>query len=158
MRQLCDINVLLALVAERHVHHTRCAAWWSKRDPASPLLICREVQSSLLRLLCTKAVMGPEVHTLPQAWSVYASLLQCGGFARVLEPRGVDVVWERLCRPFRQAPKVVTDAYLAAFAITGLFTLVTLDAAFSKFEGLSLLIPPEPASPPKARIGERVNV
>jgi len=143
MRQLCDINVLLALIAERHLHHTRCCAWWQTRDPTSPLLICREVQSALLRLLCTPAVMGPEVRSLPQAWAVYGALLQCGGFARVLEPRGVDVVWERLCRPFGHAPKVVSDAYLAAFAITGPFTLVTLDKAFAKFEGLSFLIPPD---------------
>lgn len=143
MRQLCDINVLLALVTERHIHHTRCSAWWKMRDPTAPLLICREVQSALLRLLCTSAVMGPEVQTLPQAWALYASLLQCGGFARVLEPRGVDVIWERLCRPFGHAPKVVMDAYLAAFAMAGSFTLITLDKAFSKFDGLSFVIPPE---------------
>ncbi len=143
MRQLCDINVLLALVAERHIHHKRCSAWWKTRDPSSPLLICREVQSALLRLLSNAAVMGPDVQTLPHAWAIYASLLQAGGFARVLEPRGVDVVWERLCRPFKHAPKIVSDAYLAAFAITGSFTLVTLDKDFAKFDGLSFLIPPE---------------
>jgi toxin-antitoxin system PIN domain toxin len=137
-----DVNALLASVAERHVHHQRCAAWWKTRDPADPLLICRAVQSALLRLLCTAAVMGSDVQTLPQAWALYAALLRCGGFAFALEPRGVDVLWEQLCRPFKSSPKVVADAYLAAFAIAGTYTLVTLDEAFAKYEGLDVLIPP----------------
>lgn len=143
MRQMCDINVLLALVAERHVHHARCTAWWKSREPPAPLLICREVQIALVRLLSTDAVMSEDALTLPQAWALYASLLKCGGFSRILEPRGLDVEWERLCRPFKRSPKIVTDAYLAAFAIAGNYTLVTLDEAFTHFKGLSLLIPPK---------------
>ncbi len=142
MRQMCDINVLLALVAERHAHHDRCKCWWKSRDHSSPLLICREVQIALLRLLSTEAVMSEDVRTLPQAWALYASLLKCGGFTRVLEPRGLDVEWERLCRPCKRSPKVVMDAYLAAFAIAGGYTLVTLDEAFANYRGLSLFIPP----------------
>ena len=141
MQQMCDVNVLLALVTERHAHHLRCKNWWKTRDHASPLLICREVQISLLRLLSTEAVMSEDALTLPQAWSLYASLLKSGGFHRVLEPRGLDVEWERLCRPYRHSPKVVMDTYLAAFAITGGYTLVTLDGAFASFRGLSLLLP-----------------
>ena len=141
MVQMCDVNVLLALVTERHAQHARCATWWQARDPAQPLLICREVQAGLLRLLVNRAVMREDALKLPQAWALYVSLLRCGGFARVLEPRGVDVVWERLCRLFGHAPKVVMDAYLAAFAIAGGYTLVTLDEAFSQFAGLSVLAP-----------------
>jgi toxin-antitoxin system PIN domain toxin len=143
MRQMCDISVLLALVAERHAYHNRCKRWWKGRDHAFPLLICREVQIALLRLLSTEAVMSQDVMTLPHAWALYASLLKCGGFARVLEPRGLDVEWERLCRPYKRSPKVVMDAYLAAFALAGGYTLVTLDEAFANFSGLPLLIPPE---------------
>lgn len=140
MRQMCDVNVLLALVAERHTHHLRCKEWWMARDFASPLLICREVQIALLRLLSTEAVMAEDSLSLPQAWSLYASLLKCGGFHLVLEPRGLDAEWERLCRPYKRSPKVVMDAYLAAFAIAGGYTLVTLDGAFASFRGLSLLV------------------
>jgi toxin-antitoxin system PIN domain toxin len=141
MRQMCDVNVLLALVTERHAHHDRCKRWWKGREHASPLLICREVQIALLRLLSTEAVMSEDVLTLPQAWALYASLLTCGGFRSVLEPRGLEVEWERQCRPFKRSPKVVMDAYLAAFAIAGGYTLVTLDEAFANFPGMSLLVP-----------------
>lgn len=72
-----------------------------------PLLICREVQIALLRLLSTEAVMSVDALTLPLAWALYASLLKCGGFRSVLEPRRLDVERERLCRPFKRSPKVV---------------------------------------------------
>lgn len=141
MRQMCDVNVLLALVVERHAHHARCVAWWNTRTTREPLFICREVQAAFLRLLSNRAVMGEETLTLAQAWSAYASLLKSGCFARVLEPRGLDVEWEHLCRPFGPSPKVVMDAYLAAFAIAGGYTLVTLDKALAQFPGVSALTP-----------------
>lgn len=137
MAQMCDVNVLLALAIERHTHHARCTAWWQRRNTAEPLLVCREVQAAFLRLVASPAVMGEEALTLPQAWALYVALLRSGGFVRVLEPRGVDAIWERLCRPHGRAPKVVMDAYLAAFAIAGGYTLVTLDQGFGQFEGLS---------------------
>lgn len=140
MRQMCDVNVLLALVAECHAHHELCAAWWKSREPREPLLVCRAVQAAFLRLLSNSAVMGNDALTLPAAWSVYASMLKCGATRFALEPRGVDVEWERLCRPFKKSPKVVTDAYLAAFAISGGYTLVTLDKGFRQFSGLSFQI------------------
>ena len=141
MQQMCDVNVLLALVTERHAHHQRCKNWWMTRDHASPLLICREVQIALFRLLSTEAVMSEDALPLSQAWALYASLLKSGGFRRVLEPRGLDVEWERLCRPYERSPKIVMDAFLAAFAISGGYTLVTLDGAFAHFRGLSFLVP-----------------
>lgn len=141
MRQMCDVNILLALVAQRHAHHERCKCWWRSRDHSSPLLICREVQIALLRLLATEAVMAKETLTLPRAWALYAALLKCGGFRTVREPRGIDVAWERVCRPYKRSPKVVMNAYLAAFAMAGGYTLVTLDTAFRNFDGLSLVIP-----------------
>lgn len=144
MGLICDVNVLLALVAERHADHQTCVAWWKGRSDCEPVLICREVQAALLRLLSNSAVMGQEALTLSQAWSVYAHLLRNGGFKRVLEPCGLDVEWERLCRPFGRSPKVVMDAYLAAFAMAGGYTLVTLDRAFEQFGGLSLTIPGRP--------------
>jgi len=141
MPLLCDVNVLLALVAERHADHENCLAWWKARDTRDPLLICREVQAALLRLLSNRAVMGADVLSLPQAWATYAALLKSGLFVFALEPRGLGVEWERLCRPFGQSPKVVMDAYLAAFAIAGGHTLVSLDQAFAHFSGLSLILP-----------------
>jgi hypothetical protein len=72
-----------------------------------------------LRLLSSEAALGEDAVTLPEAWAVYATLLASGRFAFTLEPPGIDPLWERFCRPFRKSPKVVMDAYLAAFAKAG---------------------------------------
>jgi predicted nucleic acid-binding protein len=39
------------------------------------------------------------------------------------------------------------DAYLAAFALTGGYRMVTTDAAFKQFRGLDLRLLGRPASP-----------
>lgn len=51
----------------------------------------------------------------------------------------------RFCLPFGASPKVVMDAYLAAFAVAGGYRLVTLDRAFVQFKGLEqdVLLPLE---------------
>ena len=145
MKLLSDVNVLLALVAERHAGHTAVRAWWEHLPADTTIHICRPVQTGLLRLLCTDAAMGNEALTLPRAWAVYATLIASGRFALALEPLGLDAQWEILCRPFGRSPKVVMDAYLATFALTGGYRLATLDQAFSQFPELNpIVLPPAP--------------
>ncbi|MCX6995517.1 MAG: PIN domain-containing protein [Kiritimatiellaeota bacterium] len=136
MKRLSDVNVLLTLASDRCRQHDAIKDWWARLPQTESLCICRHVQTSLLRLLCTEAVMGVETLTLPQAWSVYAQLLASGRFTFALEPLGLDATWAAYCRPFGRSPKVVMDAYLAAFAVAGGYRLVTLDKAFGQFKGL----------------------
>ena len=87
--------------------------------------------------------MGSDVLTLPQAWSTYVVLIASGRFSFVLEPPRLDATWNEFCRPFPSSPKVVMDAYLAAFAVCGGYRLTTLDKAFSQFKGLDWEYPSE---------------
>jgi toxin-antitoxin system PIN domain toxin len=141
MKLLADVNILLALAAEGHAHHQAVRRWWSALPSTTSLQICREVQLGFLRLLCHAAVMGREAVTLPQAWELYAGLIDSGRFAFVFEPAGLESHWLALCQPFRRSPAVVADAYLAAFARAGGFQLATLDKGFKSFPGVSLLFP-----------------
>jgi toxin-antitoxin system PIN domain toxin len=134
MKRILDINVLLAFVSECNGSHRIVRDWWSQLEKSEKLYIPRSVQTGLLRLLCTTAVMGEDVLSLPQAWSCYAQLLASQRFSFAVEPPGIDSKWERLCRPFKNSPKVVMDAYLAAFSSVGGYRLVTLDRAFHQFE------------------------
>jgi toxin-antitoxin system PIN domain toxin len=141
MKLLSDVNVLVALVAERHASHKVVKSWWQALPDAEPMGIVRPVQTGLLRLLSTEAVMGNDTLSLSEAWGVYATLLASGRFTLVLESPGLDVTWEKLCRPFGRSPKVVMDAYLAAFALSGGYRLVTLDRAFTQFPKLDCVFP-----------------
>lgn len=136
MKRLSDVNVLLTLASDRCRQHAATKRWWESLPLTESFCVCRHVQTSLLRLLCTEAVMGDEAMTLPQAWSVYAQFLASGRFHFVLEPPRLDPTWADFCRPFGRSPKVVMDAYLAAFSVAGGYRLVTLDKAFGQFKGL----------------------
>ena len=141
MKLLSDVNVLVALVAERHAAHEGVKAWWHSLPLTETIYIARPVQTGLLRLLCTESVMGEDTLSLPRAWAVYTALLASGRFAMVLESPGLDIAWESLCRPFGRSPKVVMDAYLAAFALSGGYRLVTLDRAFAQFAKVACVYP-----------------
>ncbi len=141
MKLLSDVNFLLALVAEGHSKHGAARTWHATLPADEVVHICRPVQAGFIRLLCMEAALHRDAVTLPEAWSLYATLIESGRFAFVLEPPGLDVAWERLCRPFGKSPKVVMDAYLAAFAMTGGYRLVTLDRGFAQFKGLAFTDP-----------------
>jgi uncharacterized protein len=136
MKLLSDVNIVLSLTAECSLQHVAIRSWWEFLPETQVLYICRPVQMGLIRLLCTEAVMGDDTLTFPQAWNIYANLLASGRFSFVPEPPLLDATWAGLSRAFGRSPKVVMDAYLAAFAITGGYHLVTMDKAFGQFKGL----------------------
>jgi uncharacterized protein len=134
---LCDVNVLLALVADRHVHHDR-AVRWVEGVPAGEAILCRVAQVGLLRLLNNPAVMGDEALHAAGCWSVWRRLLEDERF-RFLpdEPTGLDLDFERFTVGRAFSPRLWTDAYLGAFAHAARLTLVTFDTGFRGFPGLS---------------------
>ncbi len=104
------------------------------------MLICRNTQLGLLRLLCNTSVMGPDVCTLPQAWSIYDEIITDERFDFATEPEAL----ERFLREFTStgtvSPKLWQDAYLAAFARSTRAHLVTFDQGFKQFKGLKLTL------------------
>jgi predicted nucleic acid-binding protein len=58
----------------------------------------------------------------------------------VEEPRGTEVLWKKLGATTKASPKLWMDAYLAAFAVAGEFSLVTTDKGFKQFKGLDVVI------------------
>lgn len=140
MRLLSDVNVLLALAAECHAQHLKVLQWWEEQPEDESIHICRPVQMGLLRLMSSEAALGADAVTLPSAWALYAAMLASGRFTFTLEPPEFEATWEILCRPFDKSPKVVMDAYLAAFARAGGFKLITLDRAFAQFPDLDYAV------------------
>jgi predicted nucleic acid-binding protein len=54
MRNLCDVNVLLAATVDVHPHHQTARNWFAALGPADTAELCRITQSSFLRLLTTR--------------------------------------------------------------------------------------------------------
>lgn len=94
----------------------------------------------LLRLLTHETVMGSEVLSSREAWHVYQTLLRDERFQFAPEPFSLDPEWRRLTAHDRPAPRLWTDAYLAAFARAAGMRLVTLDRAILSLAGETLLL------------------
>ncbi|MBO0883223.1 MAG: type II toxin-antitoxin system VapC family toxin [Mycobacterium sp.] len=139
---LCDTNVWLALALSGHAHHNVSRAWLDEIDEPGVIHFCRATQQSFLRLLTNRTVLGaygsPPL-TNAEAWVAYAAFLDDDRIVMAnREPDGLEVQWKAFAVRQSPAPKVWMDAYLAAFALTGGFELVTTDADFTQYRGIGL--------------------
>ncbi len=140
---LADSNVWLALALSKHEFHPAARGWLRRQSPREAVLFCRSTQQSFLRLLTTKAVLAP--YGIPPlsnkaAWSAYEGFRADERIGWAEEPRGLESSWKRLAAGPKASAKLWMDAYLAAFAMSGGFQLVTTDKAFKQFKGLDLLL------------------
>jgi len=137
MAALCDVNFLLALVTDRHVHHGIAVHRFGqilKREA----IVCRPAQVGLLRLLNNPAVMREDVLETTACWELWHALL---GDERInftaAEPAGIESAFEKMTTGRAFTPRLWSDAYLAAYAFTGGLTVVTFDNGFRQFSGLN---------------------
>jgi uncharacterized protein len=121
---LLDVNVLIALVDPRHVHHEICHGWFAERD-GRPWATCAITQTAVLRILghprypnspgspaVVIAVLRQLVaHPLHRFWAEAPSLLDhlAVDTGQLLDPGGI------------------TDAYLLVLAVHHRGVLTTLD-------------------------------
>ncbi len=137
---LADTNVWLALTLSSHRHHPACLAWIDGVDAVGGIVMPRQVQLSVLRLLTTAAVLAPH-HRPPltnaEAWEVLDAITADERVILEVSEPALDESWRRLSRRPAASPKLWMDAYLAAYAMSSHRTLITLDAAFAQFPGLA---------------------
>jgi toxin-antitoxin system PIN domain toxin len=139
MSALCDVNGLLAICYERHVHHPAALTWLEHQDELS-VVVCRNTQLGLLRLLTNANVMLEDVCNLRRAWKIYDTLMRDERFDFYAEPIDLEPHFRRYTASGRVSPKLWQDAYLAAFARATKLRLVTFDGGFQQFEGLHLTL------------------
>lgn len=139
---LCDSNVWLSLALSAHVHHRAAHVWLDTATEPRSVMFCRATQQSVLRLLTTAAVLAPYGNpplTNDQAWQTYQAFAADDRIGLVDgEPPGLEHAWVALAATTAASPKLWMDAYLAAFAHSAGYTLVTTDAAFAQFPDLDL--------------------
>jgi len=134
------VNVWLALAHGIHPHHRSAKAWGESLDGNSLVYFCRFTQLGLLRLLTNQSVMGDDVLTQFQAWKAFDAFLANPANRMADEPRGINPVFRRHTNRSEASTKQWADGYIAAFAETANFTLVTFDRALAgKAKGTVLL-------------------
>jgi toxin-antitoxin system PIN domain toxin len=137
MNYLADVNVWIALAAVGHVHHSIALAWFEEPQ-TSQILFSRITQMGLLRLLTNRKVMGENILTSAEAWRVYATLCDDDRVHYAEEPPHLEDRWRQAATHFESGPNFWTDAYLAAFAEAGDYTIVTFDRGFRRHGGLDV--------------------
>ncbi len=134
-----DVNVWIALAAERHNLHYAARHWFSNLQDEK-LTFCRLTQLGFLWLLTNKHVMQEEVMRPDEAWEVYRVLRLDRRIGYLNEPNELPETWPAFTAGALISPNLWTDAYLCAFAHAGGLTLVTFDAKIPVREGVNCLV------------------
>lgn len=133
-----DVNVLFALSVKEHRHHDIASLWWE--NATSQIVLIRQTQLGLLRLLTTAAAMNGRPLTMTQAWAVFDQLASDSRMQWMREPEGLEGSFRRHSGMAESSPKLWIDAYLQAVAESLGATLVTLDRALSERTPGALLL------------------
>jgi toxin-antitoxin system PIN domain toxin len=139
MIYLPDVNVWIALAAERHTLH-RVARRWFGNLQDEKLAFCRVTQLGFLRLLTNKYVMQDEVMTPDDAWQAYRVVRLDRRIGYLAEPDELSETWQAFTEGPLSSPNLWTDAYLCAFAHAARLTLVTFDAKIPTREDVSCVL------------------
>jgi toxin-antitoxin system PIN domain toxin len=135
-----DINVWVAFHHEIHIHHSAATRWFASQDDAATFAFCRQTQTGFFRLMTTEAILGPDVLTQRQCWTIYDRWTLDGKAVLAGEPKGLEAALRLRTSADSPSPKTWMDAYLAAFAETSNMTLVTFDRVLAgKVDGVVLL-------------------
>ena len=128
-RYLLDVNVLVALLSEDHIHHSVVTAWFN--TPGLQWALCAFTEAGFLR---NATAPRPGQISMGEATAVLATLTQQPGYLYV----PVTTAWHTLCAPFfprLYGTKQVTDAYLLGLAVQSGLVLVTMDKAILHLSG-----------------------
>jgi uncharacterized protein len=135
---LPDVNLWLALSVADHPHHERAKRYWYE-ESAERLAFCRVTALGFLRLCTNDKVMGGVPLSVQEAWEAYKVLCRLPEVLLAPEPPDCETVLEHWLLRTNPPPRMWTDAYLAAFALSSGMRLVSFDGDFARFEGLELL-------------------
>jgi uncharacterized protein len=134
---LADVNVWFALLVRQHQHHHPALRWFDDLAPSEAGLY-RFIQLALIRLLTNRSILGEDAVSALTAWELIVQLLEDERVVFLPDPPQIDSFLPALLRYSVPTSKLVSDVYIAAFALSTSRTLVTLDRGFRQFRDLKL--------------------
>lgn len=135
---LPDVNVWLALTVADHPHHDRARRYWNE-ESAERIAFCRITALGFLRLCTNHHVMGGNPLSMMDAWNAYMAFRALPEIMLVAEQPDCERVLKTWVLEINMTPRMWTDAYLAAFAVSSDVRLVSFDADFVRFARLDFL-------------------
>jgi toxin-antitoxin system PIN domain toxin len=136
MKTLIDVNVVFAIVVERHVHHATALQWW-EGQPSSSVGLCLPVRLGLLRLLTSAKAMEDAPVSTGEALAAWDAMEADERTYAITNPTSTSEACFRNNVADRiPSPNLWTDALLAAWAETAGCRLTSFDGGFRSFPGL----------------------
>ena len=120
---LLDVNVVLALLDQAHIHNEKVERWFD--TPDLQWALCAFTEAGVLRFL-TRPKTGEM--SMEQATTMLAKLKQQSGY----HDQPITADWQTLTKPFFRrvhGHNQVTDAYLLGLAVHEGLVLTTFDKA-----------------------------
>ena len=136
-RLLPDINIWLALIFDSHVHH-KAAKKWIDSLTDETCYFCRVSQPGFLRLANNPRAFPTDAVSMAAAWGLYDLAMTDSRIVFADEPAQIESVWRTYTQSPKFAPNEWNDAYLAAFAETGGYEIVTFDQGFKLYPNLTV--------------------
>ena len=137
MIDLPDVNLWVALVDQRHVHHSLAQGYWNQNG-STQFAFCRVTMMGFLRVATSpKAIANPKTNA--EAWAIYQQFRALPNIQFLNEPAALEPHFQALTILAPLPHRLWTDAYLAAFALASGSRLVSFDADFALFPGLKFL-------------------
>lgn len=128
-RHLLDVNFLVALLDEDHVHHETATEWF--RTPGRDWVLCAFTEAGLLRYMTRPKSGETSMH---EATAMLARLAQQPGY----HYQQISADWQTLSGRFSSrlfGHRQITDAYLLGLATHEGLILVTFDKGILHLAG-----------------------
>lgn len=138
MMNVPDVNVLVALARRDHAHHRIALAWFDDEATlGAPFSVPEVVMSGAVRVLTNPRVFSP-VMSSEQVFAFLDSVCAQPTYLRWVTRPDTEQIFRRVVAGSGVTGARISDAYIAALAMTYAATLVTFDRDFRRFDGLRL--------------------
>jgi toxin-antitoxin system PIN domain toxin len=123
MRALFDVNVLIAIVDEQHIHHHLAHEWWTANQSAG-WATCPLTENGMARIVSQSSYKNPVTTT----FAIDLLAEQVGDSDHAFWPDDISLRDSALFDPgCILGPNQITDVYLLALAVKHGGRLATLD-------------------------------
>jgi toxin-antitoxin system PIN domain toxin len=134
-----DVNVLVPLHRPGHVHHERARRWWDDfTSRGEPFTVPDIVWSGFVRIVTHPRILNPP-SSRQQAWLFVEAMRSRGTYLEYARHPRLLQMFRTQCQEAGATANLVTDAYIAAVALSLGATIVTFDRDFRRFDGLKVL-------------------
>lgn len=136
MNTLIDVNVVFAILVERHVHHGTAWQWWERQGVGS-VGLCLPVRLGVLRLLTNAKAMENAPVRPDEALAAWDAMAADERTCAIGSPTSAsEACFRKNVAGRMPTPNLWTDALLAGWAEAAGCRLTSFDQGFRMFPGL----------------------